>query len=59
MHYRINDCIIKTEYAATSTQKPNYIVLDYIKLYAPGTDALDYGCGKLRHTIPLCKYAKN
>ncbi len=59
MHYKINDCIIKTEYAATSTQKPNCVVLDLIKLYAPGTDALDYGCGKLRHTIPLCGYAKS
>lgn len=59
MHYNINDdIIIKSENAAKSYTQPNKYLLDMIKDFANVDRVLDYGCGKLRYTIPLCELAK-
>lgn len=59
MHYNINqDIIIKSENAAKSNLQPNKYVLDYFKGIYNMDLVLDYGCGKLRYTIPLCNLAE-
>ena len=59
MHYNINnDIIIKSENAAKSYTQPNKYLLELINDFANVNRVLDYGCGKLRYTIPLCKLAK-
>ncbi len=59
MHYKINEeIIIKSENAAKSAKQTNKIVMKYISELPNDYIALDYGCGKLRYTIPLCKKVK-
>lgn len=59
MHYKINDKIdIKSENAAKSTKQTNKIVMKYISQLSNEYTVLDYGCGKLRYTIPLCNTVK-
>lgn len=58
MHYKINDGIIESELAAKSTRQPNKQVLKYINTLSSDEVVLDYGCGKLRYTIPLSKQVK-
>jgi 2-polyprenyl-3-methyl-5-hydroxy-6-metoxy-1,4-benzoquinol methylase len=59
MHYRINENIlIKSENAALSTRQVNKNVILKIQNLQYNVDALDYGCGKLRYTIPLSKKVK-
>lgn len=55
MHYHVNEYIIETELSAKSTKQTNKIVLDFISKLPAHYEALDYGCGKLRYTIPLAK----
>jgi 2-polyprenyl-3-methyl-5-hydroxy-6-metoxy-1,4-benzoquinol methylase len=60
MHYWIsNNIIIKSENAAKSCNQTNKLVLKYISTLSNNFVALDYGCGKLRYTIPLCKTVKS
>lgn len=58
MHYRINDWIVKSEYAAKSQKEPNQFVLNYISQIPKESCVLDYGCGKLRYSIPLSERVK-
>lgn len=51
MHYDVCGHIIRSEYAAKTTMCPNKIVAKYICSIPSGAMVLDYGCGKLRHTI--------
>lgn len=53
MHYRINNYIIESELAAKSTKQTNKVVLDFISKLPSCYKVLDYGCGKLRYSIPL------
>lgn len=55
MHYIVNDYIIESELAAKSTKQTNRIVLDFISNLPSNIKVLDYGCGKLRYSIPLAK----
>lgn len=55
MHYQINNSIlIKSENAAKSTKQPNKVIIEYIDKLSSDFHVLDYGCGKLRYSIPLC-----
>lgn len=59
MHYKINDILIKSENAAKPTFTPSKDMLLLLKKYIKKSDrVLDYGCGKLRYTIPISKMAK-
>ena len=59
MHYKINDTLIKSENAAKPTFTPSKDMLFLLKKYIKKSDhVLDYGCGKLRYTIPISKMAK-
>ena len=53
MHYLINEYLIKSENAATSTLQTNSNVLSYISSLPTGIIALDYGCGKCRYSKQL------
>ena len=53
MHYKVKDCVVESELAAKSVLQPNQNVLDYIKTLPNHYNVLDYGCGKLRYTLPL------
>lgn len=56
MHYQITDsCIVKSENAALTTKQPNMQIVKYISNLPNNIVALDYGCGKLRHSIFLYK----
>jgi 2-polyprenyl-3-methyl-5-hydroxy-6-metoxy-1,4-benzoquinol methylase len=54
MHYAVgNGIIVKSENAALTTKQTNKVILKYISELPSDLVALDYGCGKLRHSIPL------
>lgn len=53
MHYHVNEYIIESELSAKSTKQTNKVVLDFISKLPPHYEVLDYGCGKLRYSIPL------
>jgi 2-polyprenyl-3-methyl-5-hydroxy-6-metoxy-1,4-benzoquinol methylase len=54
MHYIINNSkVVKSENAALTTKQTNKIILEYISTLPNSISSLDYGCGKLRHSIPL------
>lgn len=54
MHYRINDdCLIKSENAALTTKQYNKQIVNYINTLPENIVTLDYGCGKLRHSLFL------
>lgn len=59
MHYEINGVLIKTENAAKPVSQQNRNVLEWIKSLPFNSRVLDYGCGKLRYTIPLSETVKN
>ncbi len=60
MHYTYNDIIIKAENSAKPLTTPSKEMLNLFSEYISDSDiVLDYGCGKLRYTIPLSKIAKN
>ena len=53
MHYIINDCLIKSENAASCTSLTNAKILEHISALPNGISALDYGCGKCRYSKQL------
>lgn len=59
MHYKINNKLIKSEYAAKSIKQTNKEVLKIIDELSKDMVTLDYGCGKLRYTIHLSKKVKH
>jgi 2-polyprenyl-3-methyl-5-hydroxy-6-metoxy-1,4-benzoquinol methylase len=60
MHYEYLDFIIKAENSAKPLSTPSEEMLSLFHEYISETDlVLDFGCGKLRYTIPLSKIAKN
>ena len=58
MHYKIKEYVIESELAAKSVLQPNQNVLNYISNVPSFYTVLDYGCGKLRYTLPLSKRVK-
>lgn len=58
MHYKIKEYVIESELAAKSVLQPNQNVLNYISNIPSFYTVLDYGCGKLRYTLPLSKRVK-
>lgn len=57
MHYSINGKIIKSENAALTTKQPDKKFLSIIKQYCEKKRVLDYGCGKLRHSLHIYEWA--
>lgn len=55
MHYKINNILIKTEYAAKSPYQTSKNVLKWIATQDPTNFALDFGCGKLRYSTTLAR----
>ena len=53
MHYHVNEYIIESELSAKSSKQTNKVVLDFISKLPPHYEVLDYGCGKLRYSMPL------
>ncbi|MBN8207876.1 class I SAM-dependent methyltransferase [Bacillus sp. NTK071] len=61
MHYKIEDekeVIVKSEYAAKSILQQSNWLLEWINELPQSSVILDYGCGKLRYTIPLLNRVK-
>lgn len=59
MHYVVEDSLIRSEYAAKPISQTNKCVLDWIEKIPKHSSVIDYGCGKLRYTIPLSNRVKN
>lgn len=55
MHYNIRNELIKSENAARSVKQSNKEIIQIINKLPANLVVLDYGCGKLRYTIPLSK----
>ncbi len=55
MHYKIGGVRIRSEYAALSSGNPHQLVLKQILDWPRDASVLDYGCGKLRYSIPLAR----
>jgi len=59
MHYEIfNEIVVKSENAAKSYTQPNKTLINLLDKFKGTRVALDYGCGKARYTLSLCKIAK-
>lgn len=59
MHYKYQDIIVKSENSAKPISTPSNDMLSLLGDFIQNSDAvLDFGCGKLRYTIPLSKIAK-
>lgn len=56
MHYNVNEFLIKSELAAKPISQTNKSVTEYISYLPKHIDVLDYGCGKLRYSIPLANH---
>jgi len=54
MHYRVRQRLVCAENAAKSWMQPSQYVLAWIDALPRRSCVLDFGCGKLRYTIPLC-----
>jgi 2-polyprenyl-3-methyl-5-hydroxy-6-metoxy-1,4-benzoquinol methylase len=55
MHYEVDGLVIRSENAAKPPSQPSKWVMDWIRGLPRGARVLDYGCGKLRYTIPLSR----
>lgn len=55
MRYKINGLTIRSENAAKPVETGSKWLLDILKTLPRNFVALDYGCGKLRYSIPLAK----
>lgn len=53
MHYLINECLIKSENAALSSNQKNKNITKFIGELPQMNTILDYGCGKCRYSILL------
>lgn len=53
MHYNIGDITIESELAAKPVSQTNKAILSLINTFPANSRVLDYGCGKLRYSIPL------
>lgn len=53
MHYKIDEIIIESELAAKPVSQTNKVVISLINSFPNNFYVLDYGCGKLRYSIPL------
>lgn len=58
MHYQINNIIIKSELAAKPISQTNKYVIEYISKLPADSYVLDYGCGKLRYSLPISRKVK-
>jgi 2-polyprenyl-3-methyl-5-hydroxy-6-metoxy-1,4-benzoquinol methylase len=59
MHYKYQDVIVKSENSAKPISTPSKDMLSLFDDFIQNSDTvLDFGCGKLRYTIPLSKIAK-
>src|SRR2546427_92673 len=53
MRYRVRGFTVRSENAAKPVTQPNPYVLKWIRELPQSASVLDFGCGKLRYTIPL------
>jgi len=53
MPYRVRGLTVRSENAAKSITQPNKHVLRWIQQLPQRATVLDFGCGKLRYTIPI------
>ena len=56
MHYRINNILVESDLAAKPTCQINKKMIEIIDNLPKDISVLDYGCGKLRYSIPLSKH---
>lgn len=59
MRYKAKGHIIDAEHAALSSERGAKWLLDWIARLEPHYCALDYGCGRLRYSLPLAKRCKS
>lgn len=59
MHYEVDGFIVESELAAKPITQSNKYILQYISNIPWSSVVLDYGCGKMRFTIPLSKHVAN
>jgi len=55
MHYKVGSALIKTENCAKPCKQASSWVLAWIRELPRTAIGLDFGCGKLRYTIPLAR----
>jgi 2-polyprenyl-3-methyl-5-hydroxy-6-metoxy-1,4-benzoquinol methylase len=59
VRYRIQGTLVKTENCAKPCSQASTWVLAWIRTLPNSAVALDFGCGKLRYTIPLAKQLRS
>lgn len=57
MHYNLGEYIVESELAAKPISQTNSVILKLINELPNEVCVLDYGCGKLRYSIPLASRA--
>lgn len=53
MHYHLGEYVVESELAAKPISQTNKKILHFINALPSESRVLDYGCGKLRYSIPL------
>lgn len=53
MHYLVGEYVVESELAAKPISQTNKKILDFINALPRESRVLDYGCGKLRYSLPL------
>jgi SAM-dependent methyltransferase len=53
MHYKIDNILIQSEYAAKSAKQQSKEILEWLSNHEKVKKGIDYGCGKLRYSKEL------
>lgn len=60
MHYKIENMIVKSENSAKPINSPSFEFIAMLQDFIDLSDTvLDFGCGKLRYTVPLSKFSNH
>ena len=59
MHYKIKGLVIRSENAAKSISQASSYLIQWIESREPNSDALDFGCGKLRYSGSVAKICQS
>lgn len=58
MHYSVRGHVVEAELAAKPASQPSSTVMEWVEHLPADAHVLDYGCGRLRYTIPMSQIVR-
>jgi len=58
MHYNVSGHVVEAELAAKPASQPSSTVIAWVEHLPMDAHVLDYGCGRLRYTIPMARIVR-